>query len=123
MRGKAEAMQNQPSCEHLDTFVSLQGTSDIYEQLWQIIVRFNANSQRHIHLLQDIYHKENIRISVEQWIDQSVINQCLSDQLSSSEKDEDLLPQYYHGKSILMSCFFFFYCSLLLEKRHRVVDS
>ncbi|CAF2050805.1 unnamed protein product [Rotaria magnacalcarata] len=73
-----------------------QNTQDIYEQLWQLIVRLNANSQRYIHLLQDIYHKENIRQSVEQWIDQSVISQCLSQQLSCAEHDHDLLEQYYY---------------------------
>ncbi|CAF1400352.1 unnamed protein product, partial [Adineta steineri] len=72
-----------------------QTSGDLYEQLWQLIVRLNANSQRYIHLLQDIYHKENIRLSVEQWIDQSVISQCLSQQLSCADNDNDLLQQYY----------------------------
>ncbi|CAF3721177.1 unnamed protein product [Rotaria sordida] len=75
-----------------------QNTHDIYEQLWQLIVRLNANSQRYIHLLQDIYHKENIRQSVEQWIDQSVISQCLSQQLSCAEHDNELFEQYYYRK-------------------------
>ena len=74
----------------------------MYEQLWQLIVRLNANSQRYIHLLQDIYHKENIRLSVEQWIDQSVISQCLSQQLSCADNDNDLLPQYYNSKFFLL---------------------
>jgi hypothetical protein len=72
-----------------------QNSGDKYEQLWQLIVRLNANSQRYIHLLQEIYHKENIRLSVEQWIDQSVISQCLSPQLSCADNDQDLLQQYY----------------------------
>ena len=71
---------------------------DNYEQLWQIIVRLNANSQRYIHLLQDVFHLENIRVSVEQWIEQSVISQCLSQQISCAERDQDLLQQYYHCK-------------------------
>ncbi|CAF5051522.1 unnamed protein product, partial [Rotaria sp. Silwood1] len=61
------------------------------------------NSQRYIRLLQDIYHKENIRLSVEQWIDQSVISQCLSQQLSCAEHDNDLLEQYYYHNIIF--CF------------------
>ena len=84
---------------------------DVYEQLWQLIVRLNANSQRYIRLLQDIYHKENIRLSVEQWIDQSVISQCLFQQLRCATNDNDLLPHYYYSKcSILtsgMSIFFY----------------
>ncbi|UJR31584.1 hypothetical protein I4U23_019071 [Adineta vaga] len=75
-----------------------ENTGDIYEQLWQLIVRLNANSQRYIRLLQDIYSKENIRLSVEQWIDQSVISQCLSQQLSCAINDNDLLPNYYYSK-------------------------
>ncbi|CAF1321605.1 unnamed protein product [Adineta steineri] len=74
---------------------------DLYEQLWQLIVRLNANSQRYIHLLQDIYHKENIRLSVEQWIDQSVISQCLSQQLSCADNDNDLLQQYYDSHAFM----------------------
>jgi hypothetical protein len=53
-------------------------------------------------LLQDVYHKENIRLSVEQWIDQSVISQCLSQQLSSANNDNDLLQQYYSSKIFVL---------------------
>ncbi|CAF1127809.1 unnamed protein product [Adineta steineri] len=76
-------------------------TSDIYEQLWQLIIRLNANSHKHIHLLQDIFHKENLRLTVEQWIDQSVITQCLSQQLSCIENDMDLLEQYYYSHAFI----------------------
>ncbi|CAF0939960.1 unnamed protein product [Rotaria sordida] len=82
-------------------------THDIYEQLWQLIVRLNANSQRYIHLLQDIYHKENIRQSVEQWIDQSVISQCLSQQLSCAEHDNDLFEQYYYPHAFMRNSSFY----------------
>ncbi|CAF0774810.1 unnamed protein product [Adineta ricciae] len=78
-----------------------QGVGDVYEQLWQLIVRLNANSQRYIRLLQDIYHKENIRLSVEQWIDQSVISQCLSQQLCCATNDNDLLPHYYYSHAFM----------------------
>ncbi len=60
----------------------------------------NSNSQKHIHLLQDVYHKENLRTSVEQWIDQAVITQCLSQQLSYIENDIDLLEHYYYSKNL-----------------------
>ncbi|CAF5047964.1 unnamed protein product, partial [Rotaria sp. Silwood1] len=71
-------------------------THGIYEQLWHFIIRLNSNSQKYIHLLQDIYHKENLLISVEQWIDQSLITQCLFQQLSYIENDIDILEQYYY---------------------------
>ena len=66
--------------------------------MWHIIVRLNGKSHRYIQLLQEIYHKENLHFSVEQWIEQSVIKQCLSEQLSAIEKDEDLLEEYYSRK-------------------------
>jgi hypothetical protein len=58
-------------------------------------------------LLQDIYHKENLRLTVEQWIDQSVITQCLSKQLSCIENDLDLLEYYYYSKKLIEILFFF----------------
>jgi hypothetical protein len=80
----------------------------MYEQLWKIIVRLNGNSQKYIHLLQDVYHKENILTSVEQWIDQSIITQCLSHQLSFTENDSDLLQQYYYSKKLNLFVFSLF---------------
>ena len=79
----------------------------MYEQLWQFIVRLNSNSEKYIYLLQDIYHKENIRTSVEQWIDQSMITQCLSRQLFCIENDIDLLENYYYSKKFLFKIFLF----------------
>ncbi len=87
-----------------------QNSGDIYEQLWQLIVRLNANSQRYIHLLQDVYHKEDIHLSVEQWIDQSVISQCLSQQLSCADYNQDLLQQYYHCKNCFLFWLFILCC-------------
>jgi hypothetical protein len=83
--------------------------------LWQLIVRLNANSQKHIYLLQDIYHKDNLRLTVEQWIDQSVITQCLFQQLTSVESDVDLLEYYYDSKNFIEKKRkdFFVYYSLL----------
>ncbi|UJR15102.1 hypothetical protein I4U23_002069 [Adineta vaga] len=78
-----------------------QKTGEISEQLWQFIIRLNSNSQKHIHLLQDIYHKENLRLTVEQWIDQSVITQCLSQQISYVENNMDLLEQYYSSHAFM----------------------
>lgn len=78
-----------------------QNGADLYEQLWQIIVRLNGKSQRYINLLQEIYYRENIRLSVEQWIDQSLIKQCLSNQLTEIEHDHDLLENYYHQSAFL----------------------
>lgn len=88
----------------------------------------NANSQRYIHLLQEIYHKENIRFSVEQWIDQSVISQCLSEQIRCANVDPDLLCQYYHCKQIplLLLCSFileFIYSLLFCNKEMRDFSS
>ncbi|CAF4994506.1 unnamed protein product, partial [Rotaria sp. Silwood1] len=76
-------------------------THGIYEQLWHFIIRLNSNSQKYIHLLQDIYHKENLLISVEQWIDQSLITQCLFQQLSYIENDIDILEQYYYSYAFI----------------------
>ncbi|CAF1028864.1 unnamed protein product [Rotaria sordida] len=78
-----------------------QDTKDTYEQLWHFIIHLNSNSQKYIHLLQDIYHKENLLISIEQWIDQSLITQCLSQQLSYIENDIDILEQYYYSHAFL----------------------
>ncbi|CAF0989304.1 unnamed protein product [Rotaria sordida] len=78
---------------------SMSDTKDTYEQLWHFIIHLNSNSQKYIHLLQDIYHKENLLISIEQWIDQSLITQCLSQQLSYIENDIDILEQYYYSKN------------------------
>ncbi|CAF1369088.1 unnamed protein product [Adineta ricciae] len=76
-----------------------QTTGESFEQLWQLIIRLNSNSQKYIRLLQDIYHKENLRLTVEQWIEQSVITQCLSQQMSCIEKDMKMLDQYYYSKN------------------------
>lgn len=58
-------------------------------------------------MLQEIYHEENIHFSVEQWIDQSVLSQCLSEQILCANDDPDLLPQYYHCKKNTFACCFF----------------
>ncbi|CAF0754278.1 unnamed protein product [Didymodactylos carnosus] len=75
----------------------------LYETLWQFILKLNSHSEKYIKLLQDVYNKDNIRLSVETWIDQSVISQCLSIQLSNLEHHPDLIQQYYIG-----SCLFVF---------------
>ncbi len=98
-----------------------QNTGDICEQLWQIIIRLNSNSQKYIHLLQDIYHKENLRLTVEQWIDQSVITQCLSQQLFCIENDLDLLEYYYYSKKLIEILFFFYYSPLIGIDIHMMV--
>ncbi|CAF3310554.1 unnamed protein product, partial [Rotaria sp. Silwood2] len=78
-----------------------QNTQDTYEQLWHFIILLNSNSQKYIHLLQDVYHKENLLTSVEQWIDQSLITECLSQQLSFIENDIDILEQYYYSHAFI----------------------
>ncbi|CAF1364977.1 unnamed protein product [Rotaria magnacalcarata] len=80
-----------------------QHGNDTFEHVWQFIVRLNSNSQKYIHLLQDVYHKENLRISIEQWIDQSLLTECLSQQLSFIENDIDILEQYYYSNAFLRS--------------------
>jgi len=65
-------------------------------------------------LLQDIYHKDNLRLTVEQWIDQSVIGQCLFQQLSCIENNIDLLDRYYNSKNFIeKKKDFYYYYSLL----------
>jgi hypothetical protein len=59
-------------------------------------------------LLQDVYHKDNLRLTVEQWIDQSIITQCLSQQLSYIENDMDLLEYSYNSKNFIQKKMIFF---------------
>ncbi|CAF4637875.1 unnamed protein product [Rotaria socialis] len=80
-----------------------QHGNDTFEHVWQFIVRLNSNSQKYIRLLQDVYHKENLRISIEQWVDQSLLTECLSQQLSFIENDIDILEQYYYCNAFLRS--------------------
>ncbi len=65
-------------------------------------------------MLQDVYHKDNLRLTVEQWIDQSVIAQCLSQQLSCIENNIDLLDRYYNSKNFIEKKNFLFFLLLLL---------
>ncbi|CAM4799964.1 unnamed protein product [Rotaria magnacalcarata] len=83
-----------------------QHGNDTFEHVWQFIVRLNSNSQKYIHLLQDVYHKENLRISIEQWIDQSLLTECLSQQLSFIENDIDILEQYYYNIAMTVDILF-----------------
>ena len=83
--------------------------------MWQLIIRLNSNSQRYIRLLQDIYHKENLRLTVEQWIEQSVITQCLSQQMSCIENDMEMLDQYYYSKNRIGDWDIFFFLLFCAE--------
>ena len=68
----------------------------------------NSNSQSYIHLLQDVYHQEDHQLSVEQWIDQSMISECLFQQLSNIEQNIEMLELYYDSKNLFLIFFFFF---------------
>jgi hypothetical protein len=70
-------------------------------------------------LLQDVYHKDNLRLTVEQWIDQSIITQCLSQQLSYIENDMDLLEYSYNSKNFIQKKMIFFLLLFSADKnRH-----
>ncbi len=70
-------------------------------------------------MLQDVYHKDNLRLTVEQWIDQSIITQCLSQQLSYIENDMDLLEYSYNSKNFIQKKMIFFLLLFSADKnRH-----
>jgi len=57
-------------------------------------------------------------LSVEQWIDQSVLSQCLSQQILCFTNNNDLLEQYYTRKFFLVYieyCYNIRIYSLLLD--------
>jgi len=70
-------------------------------------------------LLQDVYHKDNLRLTVEQWIDQSIITQCLSQQLSYIENDMDLLEYSYNSKNFIQKKNDFFFLLLFSADKNR----
>lgn len=74
---------------------------DFYERLWHFVLAITANSVKYIQLLQDIYQDDNFHLTIQQWIDQSVITQCLAEQISSLENNDDLLENYYHSHAFI----------------------
>ena len=63
-----------------------------------MILRLNSSSNQHLHLFQEIYHADDLPLTIAQWIDQSILNQCLAEQLINMTNQIDLLEQYYQSK-------------------------
>lgn len=60
-----------------------------------MLVRLNSSSE---HYLRDIYHPDDLPFTLEQWIEQSIVNQCLAEQLLNLTNQFDLLEEYYQSK-------------------------
>jgi len=91
-----------------------QTNEDFYERLWHFVLALTANSVQYIKLLQDIYQEGHFYSTIQQWIDQSVLTQCLAEQILSLETNDDLLDNYYHSKTNTNSSLF---VRFILKKR------
>lgn len=63
-----------------------------------MILRLNSSSDQYLHLFREIYHANDLPLTIEQWIDQSIFNQYLAEQLINMTNQIDLLEQYYQSK-------------------------